>query len=750
MNKRIYQLILLLLFVIQGLNAQTVKIYDEIDSPGTINVQIDMLDYLNVGSISLIIDYDDELLLFGGLENEAFSGISSNSGNGQITVGYFTMNPVNIDGKLLDLKFTYLGGFDTPLEFAAGCEIAGSDLQIIPSSFINGSVSQVPTTNTVELVSPAPVLVGTTATIPVQIITEPNFDEVNAITLKIAYDPDQLEYTGKDEYAISGVTANAANGLLTLEWEDVNTAVNFTSLTTLMDIKFTYNGGGNADLEFVPGCEITYEGDSFPVVYENALVEPLVSDAKLTIETKDGTAGTNVTLDISAADFDASYDDQIGAITLKVGFDPAQLTYTGYSATFAGWVASATNGVLTLQRSNLGGVTLDGNFLDISFNYHGGGAAPVVFNAGTIIETIGFDAIPVDLISGAINPKDWPSKLILGQVSANTGDQVLVPITAEGFTDDVAAMTLKVGFPDGDLIYTGVQLENPNFTGWKVNSTSSQVSLNWSQLAGEPLADGVLMYLKFNYAATGTASVAFNPGVMLTNPNGELIPISLVDGMVGPFITANLKVYLEGTWNGTDMNTTLFDKNLIPMNQPYGTYYSAYTGSENVTTIPADIVDWVLIELRDKNDNSVVLGRRAGFLRNDGAVVDLDGVSQLSFAGLPADDYFIAVRHRNHLDIISATAQPIGLGTAPVDFTTGFGQVFGGLNGIKQIGSVFVMAAGDVNGNGNIFASDRNQLTSDLGQSNQYLNSDVTMDGNTFASDRNLLSNNLGKNNPIP
>ncbi len=47
--------------------------------------------------------------------------------------------------------------------------------------------------------------------------------------------------------------------------------------------------------------------------------------------------------------------------------------------------------------------------------------------------------------------------------------------------------------------------------------------------------------------------------------------------------------------------------------------------------------------------------QRAGLLKSDGTIVDLDGESPLRF-NVPPGDYYIKVEHRNHLSVMSATA----------------------------------------------------------------------------------------------
>ena len=61
------------------------------------------------------------------------------------------------------------------------------------------------------------------------------------------------------------------------------------------------------------------------------------------------------------------------------------------------------------------------------------------------------------------------------------------------------------------------------------------------------------------------------------------------------------------------------------------------------------IVDWIFVELRDKEDYTNVLATRAGLLQRDGDIVDLDGTSALFFNNVNPDFYFVVIRHRNHL-----------------------------------------------------------------------------------------------------
>ncbi|MCD4769657.1 MAG: SBBP repeat-containing protein, partial [Bacteroidales bacterium] len=158
-------------------------------------------------------------------------------------------------------------------------------------------------------------------------------------------------------------------------------------------------------------------------------------------------------------------------------------------------------------------------------------------------------------------------------------------------------------------------------------------------------------------------------------------------------ISVNLKVFLEGPFNGTDMNTHLNPADL-PLTQPYNIAPWNYTGTESVTAIPnVDIVDWVLVELRDTTEAQYATGstkieQQAAFLLNDGSVVGLDGIDPISCISTTiTSNLFVVIWHRNHLGVLSAYPLTETAGIYNYDFTTGAGRVFGGASGHKEIGT---------------------------------------------------------------
>ena len=119
-------------------------------------------------------------------------------------------------------------------------------------------------------------------------------------------------------------------------------------------------------------------------------------------------------------------------------------------------------------------------------------------------------------------------------------------------------------------------------------------------------------------------------------PTGELLDYVLLD----------LKVLLAGPYaNGTDlMKDDLRTDAVLPDEEPYSAAPINYNhvGFAGGETIEAgvfndavddgdDIVDWLIVELRDVADSVTVLASRAALLQRDGDVVDIDGSSSLKF-----------------------------------------------------------------------------------------------------------------------
>jgi len=122
-----------------------------------------------------------------------------------------------------------------------------------------------------------------------------------------------------------------------------------------------------------------------------------------------------------------------------------------------------------------------------------------------------------------------------------------------------------------------------------------------------------------------------------------------------PGFTVNAGVLLQGAYSGSGtMDTQL--NSILPLAQPYNVDPWQYSGGEMLTSIPPQMVDWILIELRSGSDYSRIMDRRAGILMNNGDILETDLSGGLVFNCIDVGSYYVVVRHRNHLPVMSANS----------------------------------------------------------------------------------------------
>ncbi len=201
------------------------------------------------------------------------------------------------------------------------------------------------------------------------------------------------------------------------------------------------------------------------------------------------------------------------------------------------------------------------------------------------------------------------------------------------------------------------------------------------------------------------------------------------------------KVYLQGPYNTTNhsMKANLRGLSGFPTTQPYSGSPWSYGGGETVTTVPAGVVDWVLVELRSTY-NGAAVSRRAAFLKSDGTIFDTGSVAadHVNFSGISPGNYYIVIKHRNHLAVISNTAATLtGGNTLTYDFTGGGAY---GTNAMANLGGTpakYGMWAGDADGNGQIQNSDKNSYWQVQVGLSGYQSADFNLNGQVQNNDKN-------------
>ncbi len=211
-------------------------------------------------------------------------------------------------------------------------------------------------------------------------------------------------------------------------------------------------------------------------------------------------------------------------------------------------------------------------------------------------------------------------------------------------------------------------------------------------------------------------------------------------------VGAKVKLFLEGNFNDAQqtMNTNLAEAGLLPMEQPFNTSPFSYMGTETITTLPEDIVDWILLQVRDRADMTHILATKALLIRKDGLVINTTGEEEITFDNLPEGDYYIAVFHRSHLPIVSQVAHPFSESPTLYDFTSTESAAMGTAQ-LKARQHVFMMNAGDFDGNGVINSQDYNLWKQNSSAVNVYLSADVDGNGIINSRDYNLWKANRSK-----
>lgn len=224
--------------------------------------------------------------------------------------------------------------------------------------------------------------------------------------------------------------------------------------------------------------------------------------------------------------------------------------------------------------------------------------------------------------------------------------------------------------------------------------------------------------------------------------------------------TLDLKVKLQGAMSptGISMRTDLQNYlgeniGLLPTIDPYG-FGKTYMDINNISGDAGKVVDWVLVEIRNAAQPSMVLQSKVLLLRLNGDVVETDGTKPVFQP--ESDAVQIVIKHRNHIAIMSNPIASFN-GDISYDFTTDLSKAFnppspdnpGASIAPAQmvlVNGVWCMWAGDIDQNLALNPGDYNTILSANGgqQGEIYMNTDINMDGGMDETDMNLIfSNNL-------
>jgi hypothetical protein len=494
-----------------------------------ISVPLTVQNLENVGAISLRINYDPAVLTFNGVTNAPSSGnFTSGAAGGVITLGWFDITPLNIvSGTLVNLEFTYNGNF-TELNFnTSQCEISNSVGNPIFATYTNGRVD-------IDLNNVPKLKLGQVEAVPGSEIVVPldvqKLQNIGAISLKVNYNTSVLTFNGVENAPTAGnFTANASGGVLSVGWFDT-TPLNIDS-AKFVDLKFTYISGVS-DLTFNKAlCEVSNAlGSAVNAIYDDGKVFPNPSTVpNVTLPDVQAIAGNNVLVPVNVQNFAG-----VGAVSLKIVFDPAVLSFVGVQnqPSVGNFTANVVGDVVTIGWFDTNPFGQDSTKLvDIEFNYIGGTSA-LSFNLAQseISNTLG---MPLSAVfnNGKVSPVPGSvPKVSIQNITAAPGAAVSVPLNVNNF-QTVGAVSLKIQYDPSVLSFVGTanQPSNGNFTA---NAAGGVITIGWFDTNPFGQANVKFADLQFNFIG-GTSALSFiNAQCEVSNTLGTPIFTEYENGSV--------------------------------------------------------------------------------------------------------------------------------------------------------------------------------------------------------------------------
>lgn len=277
---------------------------------------------------------------------------------------------------------------------------------------------------------------------------------------------------------------------------------------------------------------------------------------------------------------------------------------------------------------------------------------------------------------------------------------------------------------------------------WDLNRTY-EFKIIWTRTYAYCYLDGVLLSRlvfsgqvePFKYILIGRDNLYYGytaqPGVIFSNLR--------IYGRQNPVIHFTGKANLQGAYQTSThtMRTLQSAGFALPLQSPYT--QAPYTAA----SIPANMVDWVLLSVRP-SANSAAVAWRSLWLRQDGRLIDPQSGSETCTWPIDSGRFYVALQHRNHLAALSSdTLLFDGITASTWDFSTGLDKFYNSRGALQVETGVWALQAGDPNSDGYVNNGDFTawQTACRSGQSG-YCASDLDFDGHCIVRDYVLWYNN--------
>jgi glucose/arabinose dehydrogenase/chitodextrinase len=371
------------------------------------------------------------------------------------------------------------------------------------------------------------------------------------------------------------------------------------------------------------------------------------------------------------------------------------------------------------------------------------------------------------------NSVNYPNSF---QVPLNQGDNfgtrmrgyIVAPTTGNylftAVSDDASEVYLSL---NADPQYKQLICSVPGFTNQaEFTKYPSQNS------ASIPLVAGRYYYVEMLHMEGGGADHLSLWWRTPTNTVRAVIPGPAMARWVDCTPSVNLRANLQGAFSSSTnlMRDDLRTGALIPSTEPFtGLGFTHVGGGGGESLVPAmltttgknALVDWVLVELRNKNTPSTIVATRSALLQRDGDIVGTNGYPRIQFT-VPVDSYYVCVRHRNHLGVMTATSKLLNAYAVRLDLTSPTTATYGTDARATLSAGRMGLWSGNVRRDGAVrytgANNDRDPILVQIGSilpnnvAAGYLQSDVTLDGlvkyTGLANDRDPILLNVGGTTP--
>jgi hypothetical protein len=395
------------------------------------------------------------------------------------------------------------------------------------------------------------------------------------------------------------------------------------------------------------------------------------------------------------------------------------------------------NGTSTQSISGGGGITFNANsVLQINNNSGTNLGSDITINGKLALKSGLFNIGNGNLILGvnaSIAGTPSAANMVvaggsgeLRKIFASTGSFTF-PIGDNTGTPEYSPVTLN--FTTGTFTagaFAGIQVANTATSG----TTNSYLNRNWSVASSG--IESFTCDARFDYVASDVVGSESDILCFQMLPSDTLIhsPANCSQHSLTASGISSFGFFTGGSTNKKLTLASVFPQGLYSSN---GVLRQA---NDNLGAHwPSGIADHITVELHDASNYSTIV-----YTSND-VSLNISGTAIVSIPAIYSGSYYITLKHRNSLQIVSAATVSFSGSTINKSFASP-AEVFGGnLRQMEDLG--YAIYSGDINQDGFINQLDITLVDNDaLNFSKGYLTSDCNGDGSVDAEDLIIVDNN--------